>query len=264
MLQFQPLESELDRFADNSFPIPMKDRRYPSMTLDDSSRADEPAFTGGRWAVAGRSSGPAARGGRRTCVAPTPPPNATGCCSTGRSKRLRRTGVLGLRVPTGYGGPGGSVRDVLDRGGPDRARQFQRGPGPSRPLRVLRTTAEQPGHRSRTAALVPASSNAGVVVGNADHRREGQDAVEHRTPRCWPTPRGVLRLNGLQVLLDRHAVRRSHRRVGASTPRARTSRRSCPPTATASNCSTTGTVSGSGPPPAGAPASPTSSSTPSR
>ena len=28
-------------------------------------------------------------------------------------ERLRRTGVLGLRVPVRYGGPGGSVRDVV-------------------------------------------------------------------------------------------------------------------------------------------------------
>ena len=40
-------------------------------------------------------------------------PSATGCCSTTPSKRIRRTGVLALRVPAEFGGPGGKVRDVL-------------------------------------------------------------------------------------------------------------------------------------------------------
>ena len=109
MLQFQPLEAELDRFAAHIIPRfrvhsrCRHDLKEPSMTLVDEA-ADVP--------VAQRLDALIADRGR-VARTPTPLPNETGCCSTTRVTALRGTGVLGLRVPARYGGPGGSVRDVL-------------------------------------------------------------------------------------------------------------------------------------------------------
>ena len=148
-----------------------------------------------RW-VGRRAAGPASRDRRRRCGATTPPPNATGCCSTTPSKRSARTGVLGLRVPAEFGGPGGRVARRAGRGHPDRARQFQCGAGASGALRILRAAAEQPRDARPNAREWFPRVNAGLVVGNAITDAAGKAPVERGHHGAAPTPTGVLRLNG--------------------------------------------------------------------
>ena len=131
MLQFQPLEAELDRFADKiipRFPIPSWSRhdRHTTSRCRRESRPRQPL--GGSVADAGA----AARDRRDAAARRSPRPNGIGCCSTTPSNALAAPGVLGLRVPAEYGGPGGRVRDVLAAVIQIGGRQFQCGAGPSR------------------------------------------------------------------------------------------------------------------------------------
>lgn len=107
---------------------------------------------------------------------------------------IRRTGVLGLRVPARYGGPGGSVRDVLTaviriaRGSSNVAQALRPHFGFSE--RLLSNRAVE----SERAEWFP-RFNAGIIVGNAITDAKG------RTPGAADTTlladhAGVLRLNG--------------------------------------------------------------------
>ena len=130
----------------------------------------------------------------RSCAPPTPPPNGTGCCSTTQSPRCAVPGVLSLRVPGRYGGPGGSVRDVLTaviriaEGSSNVAQALRPHFGFAERLLSNRATeAERQQWFPRSAA--------GLVVGNAVTDTRG------RTPGSSDTTLlagqdGVLRLNG--------------------------------------------------------------------
>ncbi len=103
--------------------------------------------------------------------------------------------MLGLRVPTEFGGPGGKVRDVLVRRHPDRPWQFQCRAGASVTLRVLRTAAEQPGDTRKNGKNGSRASNAGIIVGNAITDGAGR-APSSADTKVLPDTDGVLRLNG--------------------------------------------------------------------
>jgi alkylation response protein AidB-like acyl-CoA dehydrogenase len=126
-------------------------------------------------------------------------------------RHLRRAGLLGLRVPARYGGPGGSVRDVLGvviqiaRGSSNVAQALRAHFGFSERLLSKRATETE---RRQWFPHV----NAGSVFGNAITDAHGQGTVEHRHHAA----RGRVRrasAQRLQVLLHRNVVRRSHRRV---------------------------------------------------
>ena len=180
-----------------------------------------------RLAVRPPSGWPGYQRSSTNCAATTPRPSVTAVLQYGAVERLRHAGLLGLRVPARYGGPGASVRDVLERGHSDRPRQFQCGAGTSGPFRLRRTPAEQPGHRGGTGAVVPAASTPGWCsatrspMPTARRRRA-------RTPRCSPTPTAVLRLNGYKFYSTGTLFADRHRRVRDRRRRAETCRRSCP------------------------------------
>ncbi|MGO4443583.1 acyl-CoA dehydrogenase family protein [Mycobacterium sp. 2YAF39] len=107
---------------------------------------------------------------------------------------IRRTGVLALRVPTEFGGPGGSVRDVLTaviqigRGSSNVAQALRAHFGFSERLLSNRAI---PGERAEWLPRV----NAGVVVGNAITDAAGR-APSSADTKVLPDTAGVLRLNG--------------------------------------------------------------------
>jgi alkylation response protein AidB-like acyl-CoA dehydrogenase len=107
---------------------------------------------------------------------------------------IRRTGVLALRVPADFGGPGGTVRDVL-------AAVIQIGRGSSNVAQALRahfgfserllSNRAIPGERAEWFPRV----NAGIVVGNAITDAAGR-APSSADTKVLPDTAGVLRLNG--------------------------------------------------------------------
>ena len=107
---------------------------------------------------------------------------------------LRRIGVLGLRVPTEFGGPGGKVRDVLSaviqigRGSSNVAQALRSHFGFSERLLSNRAT---PDERQEWFPRV----NAGIIVGNAITDGAGR-APSGSDTKVLPDTAGVLRLNG--------------------------------------------------------------------
>jgi alkylation response protein AidB-like acyl-CoA dehydrogenase len=107
---------------------------------------------------------------------------------------LRHTGVLGLRVPTEYGGPGGTVRDVLTA-------VIQIGRGSSNVAQALRSHfgfAE----RLLSNRATPHEREVwfrrtypGLIVGNAITDAAGK-APSSADTKVLPDTAGVLRLNG--------------------------------------------------------------------
>jgi alkylation response protein AidB-like acyl-CoA dehydrogenase len=107
---------------------------------------------------------------------------------------LRRAGVLGLRVPAEFGGPGGKVRDVLStviqigRGSSNVAQAVRSHFGFSERLLSNRATPEE---REEWFPRV----HTGIVVGNAITDRAGR-APSSADTKVLPDTAGVLRLNG--------------------------------------------------------------------
>jgi alkylation response protein AidB-like acyl-CoA dehydrogenase len=112
----------------------------------------------------------------------------------GAVELLRHTGVLGLRVPTEFGGPGGKVRDVLSavikigRGSSNVAQALRAHFGFSERLLSNRAT---PDEREEWFPRV----NAGLVFGNAITDGGGR-APSSADTKVLPDTAGVLRLNG--------------------------------------------------------------------
>jgi len=107
---------------------------------------------------------------------------------------LRRTGVLDLRVPTRYGGPGGSVRDVLSaviqigRGSSNVAQALRSHFGFHERLLSNRATPEE--RDTWFPRVYP-----GLIVGNAITDAGGR-APSSVDTKVLPDTAGVLRLNG--------------------------------------------------------------------
>ncbi|MDT5048925.1 MAG: hypothetical protein QOG75_4823, partial [Mycobacterium sp.] len=107
---------------------------------------------------------------------------------------LRHTGALGLRVPTEFGGPGGTVRDVLSaviqigRGSSNVAQALRSHFGFSERLLSNRATPEE---REEWFPRV----NTGIIVGNAITDAAGR-APSSADTKVLPDTAGVLRLNG--------------------------------------------------------------------
>ena len=174
---------------------------------------------------------------------------------------IRQTGVLGLRVPTEFGGPGGKVRDVLSaviqigRGSSNVAQALRSHFGFSERLLSNRAT------RAERAEWFP-RVNAGIIVGNAITDAAGR-APSSADTKVLPDTAGVLRLNGYKFY-STGTLFADVIAVSALDARAATCRRSFRRTGPGSNCSTTGTDSVSAPPPAVARGSPRSRSIPTR
>ena len=111
-------------------------------------------------------------------------------------ERLRRTGVLGLRVPVRYGGPGGSVRDVITavvqiaKGSSNVAQALRAHFGFSERLLSNRATEAE---RAHWFAVV----DSGAVIGNAITDAKGRTPTSAGTTVLADTS-GVLRLNGFK------------------------------------------------------------------
>jgi alkylation response protein AidB-like acyl-CoA dehydrogenase len=109
-------------------------------------------------------------------------------------RRLRHAGLLGLRVPTRYGGPGGSVRDVLGlviqiaRGSSNVAQALRAHFGFSE--RLLSNRAAEHERRQWFPHV-----ESGVVFGNAITDAGGKTSSSADTT-VLADARGVLRLNG--------------------------------------------------------------------
>jgi alkylation response protein AidB-like acyl-CoA dehydrogenase len=109
-------------------------------------------------------------------------------------RRLRRAGLLGLRVPVRYGGPGGSVRDVLGvviqiaRGSSNVAQALRAHYGFSERLLSNRATEDE---RRQWFPRV----ESGVVFGNAITDANGKAPSSAETTLLADGD-GVLRLNG--------------------------------------------------------------------
>jgi len=107
---------------------------------------------------------------------------------------IRQTGVLALRVPTEFGGPGGTARDVLSaviqisRGSSNVGQALRAHFGFSERLLSNRAI---PGERAEWFPRV----NAGIVVGNAITDAAGR-APSSADTKVLPDTAGVLRLNG--------------------------------------------------------------------
>ena len=107
---------------------------------------------------------------------------------------IRRTGVLTLRVPTRYGGPGGSVRDVLGaviaiaRGSSNVAQALR--PHFGFAERLLSNRASE----TERAEWFP-RVNSGIIVGNAITDAKGK-APSGADTTLLADGNGVLRLNG--------------------------------------------------------------------
>jgi alkylation response protein AidB-like acyl-CoA dehydrogenase len=111
-------------------------------------------------------------------------------------ERLRRTGVLGLRVPVRYGGPGGTVRDVitavvqLARGSSNVAQALRAHFGFSERLLSNRATEAERQH------WLPVIES-GAVFGNAITDAKGKSPSSTGTTLLADAT-GVLRLNGFK------------------------------------------------------------------
>ena len=111
-------------------------------------------------------------------------------------ERLRRTGVLGLRVPVRYGGPGGNVRDVitavvqLARGSSNVAQALRAHFGFSERLLSNRATEAERQH------WFPVIES-GAVFGNAITDAKGKSPSSTGTTLLADAT-GVLRLNGFK------------------------------------------------------------------
>ena len=93
MLQFQPLEAELDRFAEHIIPqISLSDTEID----DPHIRCSRPTDRMELLAVGRRATGPAHAHRRDVARRRRRPPSGSGCCSTTQSQALRRAGVLSL------------------------------------------------------------------------------------------------------------------------------------------------------------------------
>jgi alkylation response protein AidB-like acyl-CoA dehydrogenase len=109
-------------------------------------------------------------------------------------EELRRTGVLSLRVPTRYGGPGGSARHVLTaviqiaRGNSNVAQALRAHFGFAERLLSNRATDAE------RAEWFP-RINTGIVLGNAITDARGK-APSSADTTVLPDADGVLRLNG--------------------------------------------------------------------
>ena len=107
---------------------------------------------------------------------------------------LRETGVLGLRVPTEFGGPGGTVRDVLSaviqigRGSSNVAQALRSHFGFAERLLSNRATAQE--RETWFPRVYP-----GLIVGNAITDAGGR-APSSADTKVLPDTAGVLRLNG--------------------------------------------------------------------
>ena len=146
-----------------------------------------------------------------------PAAERSGCCSMTPSKRSGGRACSTLRVPAEFGGPGGTVRDVLSaviqigRGSSNVAQALRAHFGFSERLLSNRAI---PGERAEWFPRV----NAGIVVGNAITDAAGRAPVERRYQSA-ARHRGRTAAQRLQVLLHRHAVRRCHRGVGVGRRR---------------------------------------------
>jgi len=111
-------------------------------------------------------------------------------------ERLRRTGALGLRVPTRYGGPGGSVRDVatavvqIARGSSNVAQALRAHFGFSERLLSNRATEAE---RQQWLPVI----ESGGVFGNAITDAKGKSPSSSGTTLLADAT-GVLRLNGFK------------------------------------------------------------------
>lgn len=111
-------------------------------------------------------------------------------------ERLRRTGVLGLRVPVRYGGPGGSVRDVIGavvqiaRGSSNVAQALRAHFGFSERLLSNRALESE---RCHWFGVI----DSGAVLGNAITDAKGKTPTSSGTTVLADTS-GVLRLNGFK------------------------------------------------------------------
>jgi alkylation response protein AidB-like acyl-CoA dehydrogenase len=109
-------------------------------------------------------------------------------------RRLRRSGVLGLRVPARHGGPGGSARDVLGaviqiaRGSSNVAQALRAHFGFAERLLSNRATEDE---RQQWFPVI----NSGVVFGNAITDANGK-APSSADTTVLADADGVLRLNG--------------------------------------------------------------------
>ena len=107
---------------------------------------------------------------------------------------IRQTGVLGLRVPTEFGGPGGTVRDVLSaviqiaRGSSNVAQALRSHFGFAE--RLLSNRATQAEREAWLPRVYP-----GLIVGNAITDAAGR-APSSADTKVLPDTAGVLRLNG--------------------------------------------------------------------
>ena len=107
---------------------------------------------------------------------------------------LRQTGVLGLRVPTEFGGPGGKVRDVLSvtiqiaRGSSNVAQALRSHFGFAERLLSNRATPQERDVWFRR-------TYPGLIVGNAITDAAGK-APSSADTKVLPDTAGVLRLNG--------------------------------------------------------------------
>jgi alkylation response protein AidB-like acyl-CoA dehydrogenase len=111
-------------------------------------------------------------------------------------ERLRRTGVLSLRVPVRYGGPGGSVRDVtaavvqIARGSSNVAQALRAHFGFCERLLSNRATDAE---REHWFGVI----DSGAVLGNAITDAKGRTPTSAGTTVLADTS-GVLRLNGFK------------------------------------------------------------------
>lgn len=160
----------------------------------------------------------------------------------GAVDRLRAAGLLGMRVPVRYGGPGGSVRDVLGvvievaRASSNVAQALRAHFGYSE--RLLSNRADEAERKLWFARV-----NEGLVFGNAITDGTGRSPSSADTT-VLPAADGTLRLNGYKFystgslfadVIAVSAIDAEGRDVQVIVP---TERRG-------SNCSTTGTVSAS-------------------
>lgn len=112
----------------------------------------------------------------------------------GAVELIRQTGVLGLRVPAEFGGPGGKVRDVLTaviqigRGSSNVAQALRSHFGFAERLLSNRATQEE--RETWFPRVYP-----GLIVGNAITDAAGK-APSSADTKVLPDTGGVLRLNG--------------------------------------------------------------------
>ncbi|WP_123025165.1 acyl-CoA dehydrogenase family protein [Mycolicibacterium stellerae] len=112
----------------------------------------------------------------------------------GAVESIRRTGVLGLRVPTEFGGPGGKARDVLSaviqiaRGSSNVAQALRSHFGFAE--RLLSNRATQAERETWFTRVYP-----GLIVGNAITDAAGR-APSSADTKVLADTAGVLRLNG--------------------------------------------------------------------